>query len=186
MASSDVAIVNLALSKFGEKRISSLTDNTPEARQLNAIYTDVRDQLLDMHPWRFAIKRADLGLLAETPLYGYAYQFQLPADTIRVLSTENDVEFSIEGDKLLTDGTTVKIAYIARITDASKFPPHFVMAFAALLAVEVAIPQTHSNTIREQLEKAFFVTLRKSQHIDSQGRGTPQTAQADTWVNARA
>lgn len=185
MAASDVAIANLALSKFGEKRITSLTDNTPEARQINAIYSEVRDQLLDMHPWRFALVRANLALLTATPLYGYSYQFQLPADTIRVVSAENNVEFSIEGDKLLTNSTTIKITYIARITDPSKFPPRFVQAFAALLAVEIALAQTHSDTIRARLEKAFFVTLRKAQHADSQGRGTPQAVQSDLWIHSR-
>ena len=45
MATSDVAIANLALTKIGDLRITSLTENTKPARELNAIYGMLRDKL---------------------------------------------------------------------------------------------------------------------------------------------
>ena len=45
MATSDVAIANLALTKIGDLRITSLSDNTKPAREVNAVYSMLRDKL---------------------------------------------------------------------------------------------------------------------------------------------
>ncbi len=56
----DEEIVNLALVQIGADRITSLTQETKNAREANAIYDLVRDATLRAHPWNFAIKRVAL------------------------------------------------------------------------------------------------------------------------------
>ena len=54
---SQVQIAKLALQHVGDRfDISSLTEVTPEAEQVNLIFNDTRDALLRQHPWNFAKK----------------------------------------------------------------------------------------------------------------------------------
>lgn len=60
MATSDVAICNLALAKVGGESITSLSDSNKRANLCNIIYPAARDRLLLAHRWNFAIKRKQL------------------------------------------------------------------------------------------------------------------------------
>jgi len=60
MASTKITISNSALALIGERRITTLADETEEARIVALVYDDVRDEVLTEHPWTFALKRAVL------------------------------------------------------------------------------------------------------------------------------
>jgi hypothetical protein len=60
MASTDVQIVNLALTRLGAKHITSLLDGSRNATLANAIYTLIQDDVLRAQAWKFATRRADL------------------------------------------------------------------------------------------------------------------------------
>lgn len=64
---SSVGIANIALSKIGAQRIVSFSENTENARLLNAIYGTIRDEVLRVHPWNFAIKRTAPALCWSQP-----------------------------------------------------------------------------------------------------------------------
>lgn len=57
MASSEVAIANLALIDLGDSTISALSDSNKRAEACNLIYEQVRDGLIEKFAWRFAIER---------------------------------------------------------------------------------------------------------------------------------
>lgn len=145
MAQSETDICNLALGKLGEQRIASLNENTPAARACNLVYADTRDALLRSHRWNFAEKRQTLTELADEPAFGWAHQFELPADCLRVLEL-NDTEFGdnltdeykIEGRAILTDTDSVDIVFTYRNTDVSTYDALFVKALAYELAIELS------------------------------------------------
>ena len=60
MATYDYEIANLALVRIGAERITSLTDGSRNANEINAVFTLIRDEVLRSHPWNFAIRVADL------------------------------------------------------------------------------------------------------------------------------
>jgi hypothetical protein len=149
MASSATDICNIALGHLGEARITSLEEDTTSARACALHYDQVRDQVLRSHRWNFAQTRATLTVLADEPAFGWDYQFQLPADCLRVLEV-NDSEagdwisdtFLIEGRKILTNADEVNIVYVQRVTNVAAFDALFVDALAIKLA------QVLSETIR--------------------------------------
>jgi hypothetical protein len=64
MASSDIEICNLALSRLGADTITSLTaDATKEDRLCNQFYAQFRDELLRSFAWNFAVKSTPLNLV---------------------------------------------------------------------------------------------------------------------------
>ena len=77
-------IANLALSNLGEASIQSLSDNNSRARACDARIDDVITTVLRMHVWNSALERKLLTNIG-SPIFGWNYIYQLPADYIRVV-----------------------------------------------------------------------------------------------------
>ena len=65
--SSVVDICNEAMDLLGAATITSLDENSKEAKLCNRRFTTVRDQVLRSHPWNSAIRRATLAKDSATP-----------------------------------------------------------------------------------------------------------------------
>jgi hypothetical protein len=181
-----VDICNDALQKLSVNEISSLNDDSEAARFFKARYADLRDTLLQMHPWNFAQRRTGLAQLITTPEYEFAYEHQLPTNPycLKVEEVEDNVEYRIEGRKLLSNNTTVNIVYTARITDVNDFQFLFREALATYLAAQAAWKLTGSVSLRDSLLVEFGVILADAKVRDSQ-EGTPRKRSRGGWVNGR-
>ncbi len=183
---SEVAICNSALIKIGAGRINSLDDSAKGAVLCKEQYSKIRDELLESHPWNFAIKRVSLAQLVTGPTYGYTYQYQLPTDCLRVLVlSEEATEFKVEGRYLLTDDESITISYIAQITDTSIFPPMFKDLIARRLASEIAYAMTNSATMTQNMWALYESALPRVRSRDAM-EGTPDSLFNRTdWLNSR-
>jgi hypothetical protein len=127
----ETIIANRALSLIGEPAISSLDDGTVAGRVIGLQYEVVRDSLLRSHPWDFAIERVELSREVDGPLFGWGYSFPLPSDCLRVIefnavdADKCSKSFGVEGDRLVTNSTSARIAYVKRVTDPSRFDAIF-------------------------------------------------------------
>tara|TARA_R110002012_G_scaffold14004_1_gene58834 strand:+ start:126 stop:710 length:585 start_codon:yes stop_codon:yes gene_type:complete len=188
----EVSICSNALRKLGDDPITSLTDDTERARLCNSFYESSRDSCLRSHPWNFAITRATLAQLSTTPAYGFAYQYALPTDPycLRVLEMEyQDYIFKIEnlateGRVLLTDESTAKILYIARITDTTLFDSLFVDLLTAKLATNLAYAITGSLKVQEQMYLLYTKKLSEARSVDGQ-EGFIDDLVSDTFTDFR-
>lgn len=140
---SEVQICNMALLEFGDTTITALTEETKEARACKVLYPILRDQLLYIHPWNFALKRADISAaLTDTPDFEWDYAYTLPTDPpcLRVwelYGTTN--EWVVENGLFLTNqDEEIYIRYIAQITETGRFNPAFVTCLSKLLAAMLA------------------------------------------------
>src|SRR5690348_7455685 len=100
MAVSDVSIANLALQKLGAKRISSLSQDHPNARSMNAAYERTRNAELRRYDWSFAIKRDSVAADGDGPVWGDWNRYSLPNDFNRLLLDDESgasVDWKIEG-----------------------------------------------------------------------------------------
>ncbi len=66
-----VDICNGALNQLGASTILTLTEDSKNARLLNARYTQVRDSLFRNHPWNCLQKRVELAADTATPAWGF-------------------------------------------------------------------------------------------------------------------
>lgn len=162
-ATSPVAVCNLALDYLKQAPITSITTPTTPTEVICARWYDVtRRALLRKHPWNFAIKRDQLTPdVLETPTFGYAYQYNLPNDFLRLLSIGNDVEdleddaYQLENGCLLmsttasSDGTTALIRYIYDCIDVAKFDS----LFLAVLALELAVNMSNKFSVTASVKK---------------------------------
>lgn len=124
-------------------------------------------------------------VLSIDPEYDYAYAYKIPTDNLRVLSNSTDEEFKIEGGYLYTDSTSMKIKYIAKITDPDEFDPAFVTALVTALAAALALAITNNRNISADLKGEAKEKKLEALGIDGQGGGTPDEPKCDDWINAR-
>ena len=188
----EVSICSNALRRLGDNPITSLTDDTERARLCNSFYADARDAVLRLHPWNFAITRTSLAQLSDTPSYGFAYQYSLPTNPycLRVLAMEYEdyifkVEnYSTQGRVLLTNESTAKILYVARITDTIQFDALFVDVLTAKLSVDLCYPITNSVSLQEKMQKLYQSKLSDARSTDGQ-EGFIDDLVSDTFTDFR-
>lgn len=187
--SSNVEIVNLALTGIGASRILSLTDDTETARKCNAVYESIRDEVMASYPWKFAKKRRELSLLSDAPLYGWTNAFQIPADCLRIISTdldENGYPWDREGNTIVTNQAAVKALYIEKVTDPNRFTKGFIIALSARLEAELCYPITQNMELAKgKLDIYFKSKLPLAKSLDAQEGGRGDIFVSDAWLNAR-
>ena len=195
MPVSETSICNLALTRIGHDFISSLTESTKAGRLCNLHYEPTRDALLRSHPWNFSVRRATLSQIANAPSFDFAYAYSLPADFLRMVRTASEAagenyDYRIEGQLgstskvLVTDEGTVKIEYIAKITDPTAFDAAFVDVLAQRLAFEICVPLTDNANMAANLYRVYQDKLREARNMDAQ-EGTPRGIDADLWLGSR-
>lgn len=182
---SKVQICNLALSKLGANRITSLTDNTTEAKLCNVLFDDLADEVMLEGSWTSTIKRVSLAQTTNTPIFQFANEFQLPVDPfcLKVLNIDEivpgDEPYAIESDKLLSDSDNVKIRYIARLTDTEDWDVMLRRAFVARLAAEMAFPLTGDARKAEIEFERYRLFVQEGLAIDGQQGSKVQIIQDD-------
>jgi|TARA_R100001510_G_scaffold27454_1_gene24171 hypothetical protein len=193
-----VEICNEAMDLLGAATITSLDENSKEARLCNRRFSTVRDAVLRSHPWNCAITRATLSQDGTPPSFGFAHQYTLPTSPfcLRVLSFfssnvdseispyDSQVMFKIEGRKILTDEATCKIIYLARITDTTQFDSLLSNAIAFRLASETAYAITGSNSIAQSLFGLYEQRLREARSMDAV-EGKPDRIISEEFTNIR-
>jgi hypothetical protein len=187
---SAVEICNRTLIRLGEETITSLTDDSDRARICNNIYPEVLDSLVSEYPWNFAIQRATLARLLDTPVWDFAYAYQLPTDPycLRVLETDEDDTITYpwrrEGDTIVTDATSVNIKYLGRIVDPNKIPPLVRELIAIRLAAEIAYPITGDARLSPSLWDLYKQKEREAKLVNGQ-EGTPRRIESDELITVR-
>lgn len=155
--SSKVQICNRALSKLGAGRITSLSDGTKSAKECNAIYDDVAEEVMSMGRWPSVVNRATLAQSTTTPDFEYSYQYALPTNPrcLRILEINElragDVKYSVEGGFLLTDEPTVSIKYLGRIVDPEQYDIYLRKAIIFQLVADLAYVFTGQATVAEKM-----------------------------------
>jgi hypothetical protein len=183
----NVAIANNALLELGADRITSLDQDTEPARIVKHVFDQERDGLLEEHPWNFALARTELGLLDESPEYGFRNAFSLPADCLRLLDLEDEAAaYRVEAGRVLCDLDRVKARYIRKVTSPRDMPSTFRAALAARIAAKIVTKLTASGAAgKERMELLYRQRLKIAKSADAQGGGSPARLRPSTLINSR-
>ncbi len=187
LSTSRIDIVNRALKKNGQPLITSFppSENNKAAVSANNMFDVIRNDMLRMHPWNFATKRTSLPTLTTTPAFEWSFERELPGDFLALLAVENNIDYAIEDNKLLTiDDGPIGIRYIYKAEDTTKYDASFVEAFACKLAVELAEDLVSSNTKKQILIQEFVAALNNARSRDAQ-EDNEQSFVEDDWLTVR-
>ena len=188
-----VDICNGALNKLGATTILSLTEDSKNARLCNSRYTQVRDALFRSHPWNCLQKRIELAADSVAPAWGFSYQYTLPADCLRLLVIlDYDSNYKVEGRKVLSNTSSMKILYVARVTDPNEYDELLIETLSAALGADIAYGVTSSSPVTQNMYTLFQNKLRDARFVDStEGQnvspdlGMSDVLDAGTFINSR-
>jgi hypothetical protein len=196
---SKILICNRALSKLGADRITSLDDDNKAARAMKSAFDFVRDAELRAHVWNFSVKRAELAAISETPVWGFSYQYALPADFLKLLeirdlyASSNAQDYrtvpaplwQMEGGNLMTDAEApIYIRYVSRVADPNLFDASFAESLACRLAAETAEEITESSGKVELAWKLYDRALKEALRADAIEQPTEWLTD-DAWIMVR-
>jgi hypothetical protein len=126
-----------------------------------------------MYPWSFSMKKVQLAQLITTPTTVWRYEYQLPGDKLSnpraVYNSANpgspvQKDWEIQGDKLLTNLTSVFIDYQFSVPEYA-MPQYFVQLMKYMVAWHIA------ETITEQQDKSAKWQRVATGDVSENGRG---------------
>jgi len=187
-------IGNLALDLLSAGIVLDVENpSNPTEELLNRWYDVCRKKLLRSHPWNFATKRIILAASSDDPVFGYAAQFPLPGDCLRILSVADSLglhisteDYHVENGAILYEGDAgqLRLSYIYDITDVAKMDAMFVDLLAVDIAMSISFKVTESNTDISRLAEMHKMKMAQAKAIDGQER-PPQRRQVSRARNAR-
>ena len=197
--SSVIQIANRALTKLGAGRITSLSDDIKAARDVQSCFDDLRDDELRARRWQFSIRRTSLAALVTPPDHGWNFQYQLPADCLKIdmvndrfpagvltdyIGTEM-LEWTVENNCILTNlSAPLKLRYLARVTDPAQWDPGFREVLACRIAAELAESLTQSNQKRELAWQEYKMAVTKALRSNAIER-QPVMLNDEAWILSR-
>ena len=181
-----VQICNSALNQLGASSITALTENSKNARLCNERYTTVRDAIFRSHPWNCLVKRIQLAKDTDTPAWGFTSQYTLPSDCLRVLQIKDyNLDYKIEGRKLLINEDTVFLIYLAQITDVNELDVLLRETISAGLASDISYAITSNLQVTKLMTEKYGLKLSEARHTDaSEGYNTdPSLGNTDQVIS---
>lgn len=189
MALDKTQIVNKALTLVGASPVTSITQDSNNARVLNRVYDISLRSILGECKWNFATKRANLSLSADVLDWydtGISTVYVKPADIIRIYGVHKPgILWKELGDYIVSDADNLGLEYVYMLDDPNKYPSLFVDAFVDKLSSDIAYMIVNSGTLGEKfLEKYEKISLPKATAANSQ-TGVQQRLNDDAWELAK-
>lgn len=160
-----IDIINQALSWLGANSITSVEDDSDEARVMKLNYDNARDSTLEAAEWTFAIKRWIPAKDVDPPVWGASFRYLIPSDIIRVILVETNrsgpmsamrsdmhtidrrpqADWQVESGYIISNDDGILCKGIRRVEDEGIYTPLFTEALAGRLAMLCAYPLTESD-----------------------------------------
>lgn len=177
---SKIEIINFALRLLRQSPIVDIDDQNERARAANDMYEITRLTAFSTCDWHCLRRRAKLTKSAETPDFGFKYQYLLPSKCIRVVAVQDlrsgffipyqggmfpddmphSGTYTVEGNFLLSNEEECNILYIENEQDTTKYDAQLVNILAYLLAMNLAIPLTADNSLTSAIENKYSYFLK--------------------------
>lgn len=195
MSLSKIDICNMALARCGvTTEIHALefsgSEAVPNEARLCKLYWELAFRAeARCHDWKCLTDQKDISAaLSTTPVWDYAYAYQLPADFIRLLRVEDTTaRYAIRGRKLYCDAIDVKIEYIRYTEDTDLLDPLFIEALVLRMAMHLSPALSGENAAaiaKDLLQLHEMITLPQATFVDSTEQSTV-TIDSETWRDSR-
>lgn len=194
----DILVVNKALIKIAETPIDSLENAESKAsRTMKILLPQAKRSVFKQHPWNCLRERYIVTVSADTPPFGFAYKYVLPADCLRPLAIQdgrgtyipfyeasyggtidNQKQYVIEGKYILTNTEPqtsnnqnkvgLNFVYTKNPDNLNELDPDVVELLAYYLAIETAYTFTGSVSLKQQLITEQEAMLKRARANNAQ------------------
>ena len=181
MAANPTEVINLALSRLGQRPVTDIDSTTePDALIMKGIYEGTVFEVLSIIPWNCAVTRASLVKnTAFTNLTNYAHAYDLPVNSIRILDIdgEREIPYRIEGAHLFTDEgagdpVSINVRYIMKLTDTTLWDELLQESIVIRLAEKACMRITKNLEYTSYLQQQYIAMLtiaRQSANEEDRG-----------------
>lgn len=175
--------------------ITSLTESTTEAKYCNIFFDDSRKDALADADWWFASIEVALALTGTAPdrwdfCYAYPTDCLKDREIVRLSLDQDpiDYELGMSSDKstrlIYTNEEDAKLRYTTDVTNPALFSQNFVMAFAARMAMNLAMPLTREEKNLIDAAKLYQGFLDKAETANANAGSHRKNRDAD-WISVR-
>lgn len=183
--SARVDIANIALALLSSDSITTLEDDSRQAKVINTHYEAAKNATLEAYEWSFATKRFTPAKSSTDPDWGWSNAFPIPSDILRV--TEVDLNLPpagqsifldpmdrspaphvVENRIILTNDDPIYCTGIRKVEDEGIFSALFDHAFAAKLAMLSCYAITESNTKFKAMATLYGAMIGEAKTRDAQ------------------
>lgn len=175
-------VLNLVLSELKCNLITDPDELSPEAEQVNIHYEQVYEEMLENNYWSFSTQRAELANLTESPAFEWAYQFEKPADCLKIKTVWSNlntpVPYVLEGNRILCDYTPIRVKYTKRVAEG-ECSSQFIRALVAEIIARVTFATTGSGTQKEANKQAAIAALIEARSSDAMQMDTEMPEDSD-------
>jgi hypothetical protein len=185
-----IALLNKALVLCGAASINAITDDTPNARALNAIYDISRKSILTECKWTFSTTRSTLSTVATTTIAWFhieeGYVYTRPSAALRIWEMSDcQAIWREEYGYIISNTANLGAKYCMDHSEVGVWPPKFVEAFIDKLCSDICFMILNSASKAESfLSKYQKVSLPQAKTENSQ-TGTQQQARDDEWLSSK-
>lgn len=166
---SKLSIINSALSRMGERPLSSIDQETTTAISMRNVYDQARAYVLRMHPWSCARKRQQVSPITTRPTFGYQNAFPIPADCIRILATGTN-EWEVEGRYILANTDLLELVYIWNSDKEQEWDSALAEALTLHLTSEMCKTITGSSASGEVASVKLREVIQQAKTINGMER----------------
>ena len=185
-----VNICNRALVLCGASPITSITEDTANARALNAVFELSRKSILTECRWTFSLTRSTLATASTSTLAWLRSEetsaYTRPSDCLRIWEMSDPyATWREEGDYIISDTASLGTLFTYDHSEVGLWRHKFTEAFTDKLCSDICFMILNSTTKAQAfLEKYQKITLPQAMAEDSQ-TGTHQEVQDDEWLRSK-
>lgn len=174
-----LSIYRSALSHLGGANITSLTEDRPEKRALDAVWEGAVNYLLEQGMWNFAIRTVELSYDEDVePLFGFQHAFSKPDDWVRTVSISETADFceglrryEDETSYWHTDPETIYLRYVSNDDaygwNVGAWRESFSEALSSYMAFKSSLPIASDKGNRNDLFGLYGKLLREAKTRDA-------------------
>ena len=190
-------LYNGALTKLGERRLSSLSESREPRRALDGVYDDAFvNKVLIAGLWNFATRSVEADYSASvTPDFGFLRAYDKPTDFIRTVAVCSDeyfqsplLAYSDEGEYWFCDLDTIYVRYVSNDSnyggDLSLWPDNFSEYAQLALAEKVCMRLTGSKATHDEIRIDMKKALTAAKSTDAMADPT-KFLPSGSWARAR-
>ncbi|MFW6341412.1 MAG: hypothetical protein ACOC00_00140 [Halothiobacillaceae bacterium] len=189
MAFTNVKVANLALLRLKQDTIQNWDEDTTQGALAATAWELARLPALELGNWTFATKYVSLSYNTGAEPPDFAYEFDLPADFVRVAEVmpsqrHQPIEFKRRGQKLYSDTTPLPLFYIYDHDNPGEWSPLFCSVMAWRLAGEMATSLQDAAQDRDQCMRYAFAESQAARAADAANTYT-DLPDGNHWNDAR-
>lgn len=170
-----VDICNLALSRLGQKSISSI-DEAGIAEKCKLEFNPTKESIIRDYQWSFSTKIESLAPIDGEKFFGWDYVYAYPKNCLRVWRIFNEATYglsepipfrviasNVSSKKLiLCNLQTAYVEYAANTNDTTIFDASFVDAFSWKLGANLAKSLTGNASLSTDLMNTYLRVIDKA------------------------